>query len=542
MSTVIDPTIQHRTVSTLFTEKSFSLLELLHQAPLRTTYERHRQEFLEHVERPFQQQLQKVRDCLSTTLLESLETQHWLFGCIPKNDWDVGAAFDFYWGAYYPINTRRNEQAQLFLQLTSDEMYVGFRFGEYGGATQERFFQHCQIYEQSLPMLLYDALSDSAFQFGRDTFSPLAPVDLQEHRPTLQWDEWLKNPQSSGPQVVKAWPKEVVLAMTDLELAQAIAACFQQLFPLVVLASCDDPLPRLISLHAPPLEKFANQNTCYSLAECVEDLCIPEDQIQTWVRNLNRTKQAIFYGPYGSGANIIAQQLSRYLISGEDGFTETISFYPGYSYKDGIQNVHRDPLKTGVQAYHVVDGDIVRFCEQARSHGGRCILVIEHINREKIDNIFGEVMRALEHRDRDVRLQSGKIFAIPSNVYVIGTMCNGEPEQLNWLSTLGVFTFFGLSPDYDRLRRFHAQTPIDVEPLIQVLQEINQEMGSGEMGLGVSPFLRVNLDVVLEDVWKTEIVPYIESVNSPGSQKAQKFHWENLSFPQTGEARLSLRY
>ncbi len=525
---VTDSTTPAASTSPILSEKSFVLLELLHQAPLRKTYEQHHQEFVEHVERPFQQQFQKIRDCLPSSMLDTLETRNWLFGQILKNDWNVGGAFDFYWGAYYPKNGRRSERAQLFLQLTSEQLFVGFRFGEYSEEARLQFFHHCQFYESSLPMLLYDSLSDPTLQFGRDTFRPEGQVHSEEHRTNPQWDEWLKNPRALGPQVVKAWTKDSMLAMPELELAQTVATCFQQLFPLVVLASCEDPLPRLVSLHAPSPDKVVNQDTRYTLTECVEDLCVPKDQVQAWIRNLDRTKQAIFYGPYGSGSAVIAQKLTQHLISGEDGFSETISFYPGYSYKDGVQQLYRDPQQTGSQAYHVVDGDFVRFCEQARRHSGRCVLIIEHINWAGIGEVFGEVMRALEHRENDVRLKSGKVFTIPWNVYIIGTLCLGEAEKLSWLSTCGLFTCFALSPDYDRLRSFHAHTPIDVEPLIQILQEINQEMKEGEGGLGVAPFLRINLDVVLEDIWKTEIVPYLENVRLPAS-KIQKFHWDNMS-------------
>ena len=49
-------------------------------------------------------------------------------------------------------------------------------------------------------------------------------------------------------------------------------------------------------------------------------------------------------------------------------------------------------------------------------------IVIDEINRAKTSRVFGELLYLLEYRERTLVLQSGKTFAIPDNLYIIGTM------------------------------------------------------------------------------------------------------------------------
>jgi 5-methylcytosine-specific restriction protein B len=56
------------------------------------------------------------------------------------------------------------------------------------------------------------------------------------------------------------------------------------------------------------------------------------------------------------------------------------------------------------------------------SSDNRHVLLIDEINRAKIARVFGELLYLLEYRDREVELQNGRTFSIPSNLFIIGTM------------------------------------------------------------------------------------------------------------------------
>ncbi|MBK8670128.1 MAG: AAA family ATPase [Saprospiraceae bacterium] len=53
----------------------------------------------------------------------------------------------------------------------------------------------------------------------------------------------------------------------------------------------------------------------------------------------------------------------------------------------------------------------------------RFILIVDEINRGKIDKIFGELLYLLGYRNESLKLHySGYDFSIPDNLFIVGTM------------------------------------------------------------------------------------------------------------------------
>ena len=85
----------------------------------------------------------------------------------------------------------------------------------------------------------------------------------------------------------------------------------------------------------------------------------------------------------------------------------------------------RDPV-TQQTAFVPTQGLILNFCEEIEKDKtvppNSYVLLIDEINRAKTARVFGELLYLLEYREKEVELQNGKPFSIPSNLYIIGTM------------------------------------------------------------------------------------------------------------------------
>lgn len=273
-----------------------------------------------------------------------------------------------------------------------------------------------------------------------------------------------------------------------------------------------------------------------TVEESAAALHMPVERLKRWVDILREKKQIILYGPPGTGKTYLAEEIARHLTGGTGGFREMAQFHPSYSYEDFIQGIRPQRSEEGTLDYPVIEGRFLRFCREARMRGDApCVLVIDEINRANLSAVFGELMYLLEYRERTVRLANdGRQFAIPGNVYLIGTMNTADRSiALVDYALRRRFAFIELEPDYDVLRRFYATgsgsaTGVDLESLIGLLRTINMTIDDRYYRIGISFFLKNDLRVSLRDVWETEIEPYLEEFFFDDPGKVDEFRWERI--------------
>lgn len=99
---------------------------------------------------------------------------------------------------------------------------------------------------------------------------------------------------------------------------------------------------------------------------------------------------------------------------------EIVQFNQTYSYEDFIEGLV--PIEGN--KIEPKSGIFKRFVEAAENNTSiDFIMIIDEINRGKIDKIFGELLYLLEYREESVRLHYSQMpFKISNNVYIIGTM------------------------------------------------------------------------------------------------------------------------
>jgi len=263
---------------------------------------------------------------------------------------------------------------------------------------------------------------------------------------------------------------------------------------------------------------------------------LDETLVAVWVRNIERKKQAILYGPPGTGKTFIARALAEQIASMGDGFVELVQFHPAYAYEDFMQGIRPETTDgqlgdqvEGQLVYKLVPGKFLRFCSQAQTRCGPCVLIIDEINRANVARVFGELMYLLEYREQSIALAGGgEPFRIPENVRIIGTMNTADRSiALVDHALRRRFAFIALDPDFDLLRRFHEQneTGFPIQKLVALLQRLNARIGDQHYALGHSYFMREGLTEEIGDIWQMEIEPYLEEYFFDQPEEVETFRW-----------------
>ncbi len=514
-----------RNTSALFTEGTFDLLRRLDETPTAALYLQNKDAFKADVEAPIQELMRATARRLPESITKVMETEQNVFAHILKNDYGQGGAWPFYWGAFYPKGTKRTEAPQLFLSINHERLDVGFNIGRYGPADRELFWRNVAAHRDQLSRLLGGSpLADVPLTYGRRAAQPIGGAGA----PSPPLEDWLQHAAEGEPRVALLLPRDKVIGQSLEDLADCVARTYKWLFPLVLLAMKDDPMPAIRTyLHeAPPPPP---SNPPYPLADMCEETGFPLKELEQWVRAIERKGQVILYGPPGTGKTYLAEHLARHLIGGGDGFRELVQFHPAYSYEDFIQGIRPQARPEGGLDFRLVPGRFLEFCDAARDRTGRCVLIIDEINRADLARVFGDLMYLLEYRNATMHLASGGDFAIPANVHLIGTMNTADRSiALVDHALRRRFAFLEIAPRYDVLRAYHAATGFPVEGLIQLLKDVNRQIDDPHYAIGITFFLRPDLDLQIEDIWRMEIEPYLAEYFFDRPAAAGAYTWDKV--------------
>ena len=287
------------------------------------------------------------------------------------------------------------------------------------------------------------------------------------------------------------------------------------------------------------------ENLPYPFADLARDTHLDESTLSRWARAVERKGQAIFYGPPGTGKTFVAEKLAQHLVAASednvgDGFVELVQFHPAYSYEDFVQGLRPNSSGNSLR-YDIVPGRFLDFCRRAAACAGRCVLVVDEINRANLSRVFGELMYLLEYRDRAVTLAGSNVpFAIPTNVRLLGTMNTADRSiALVDHALRRRFAFIELAPNWEVLRKFHAAGDFEIEPLIHVVQRINRAIDEPHYALGHSFFLDAALPSTLRDVWEMEIEPYLAEYFFDQMERVDEFRWAAVKRDLGAEASSS---
>jgi len=198
-------------------------------------------------------------------------------------------------------------------------------------------------------------------------------------------------------------------------------------------------------------------------------------------------------------------------------FIRMVTFHPSYSYEDFIEGIRPRQNDTQI-TYDIEPGIFKIICEDAKADpNNRYVLLIDEINRGNISKIFGELITLIENdkraKDPLHLTYSKESFAVPKNLYIIGTM-NTADRSLTQLDVAlrRRFGFVELMPDYDLI-----DSSINGVNLANLLKNLNAKIRQHEgreKQIGHSYLMKNQKPIQtieeLQFVFENEIIPLLQ--------------------------------
>ena len=161
----------------------------------------------------------------------------------------------------------------------------------------------------------------------------------------------------------------------------------------------------------------------------------------------------------------------------KQGFITFTTFHQSYGYEDFIQGLRPDD-KSDTLKFVPVDGVFKKIVNKAiKDQTNNYVIIIDEINRANISKVLGELITLLETDKRwgeinqlSTKLPSGQPFAVPNNLYVIGTM-NSADKSISLIDAAlrRRFEFVEVSVNYKTIANSTARS---------VLKKINEKLES----------------------------------------------------------------
>lgn len=185
-------------------------------------------------------------------------------------------------------------------------------------------------------------------------------------------------------------------------------------------------------------------------------------------------------------------EIERYNHLIDEGRIVFITFHQNYGYEDFIQGLRPD-IKSNGLSFKNEDGVFKSIADNAISDSGNnYVIIIDEINRANISKVFGELITLIEEDKRwgevnqtCVTLPSGEIFAVPNNLYILGTM-NSSDKSISLIDAAlrRRFEFVELKPNADLIKDLVLQ-----RIFVHLNEKLADELDSTDLLIGHSYFM-----------------------------------------------------
>lgn len=195
-----------------------------------------------------------------------------------------------------------------------------------------------------------------------------------------------------------------------------------------------------------------------------------------------------------------------YIKKGQVVFT---TFHQSYGYEEFIQGLRPDTTYDKM-SFKTVDGVFKCIADAALNDAeNNYVIIIDEINRANISKVFGELITLLEEDKRwgelnetCVTLQSGDVFTVPNNLYVVGTM-NSADKSISLIDSAlrRRFEFIEQKPDISLV-----EDPVLKKVLTTLNTRLAEQLDSTDLLIGHSYFINKSADDLCQ-ILNRSIIP-----------------------------------
>lgn len=231
----------------IFTTQTFEWLEAIAHQPTAAFYLANKEAFKTYIEHPLRGLMQQEAERLPGMLRSRFETRRNVFSRFLKNDFGHGGAWSNYWGAFYPLGSRRLADVQLAIWINRERLHISFYIGDYGVLPRERFARNCARYAGVLTDLLCGLVENRQIKLARGGRTRIDAGGYLEPEEPMTWAEWLADPAAGDFWAfVPIRPRDVIDLPGDALVRLAVQV-HSDFFPLALLAMEEYPLPLIQS-------------------------------------------------------------------------------------------------------------------------------------------------------------------------------------------------------------------------------------------------------------------------------------------------------
>lgn len=281
------------------------------------------------------------------------------------------------------------------------------------------------------------------------------------------------------------------------------------------------------------LENINNTKADNSLGKVIPQTCLD-------IERPVRTKKiyplnSIIYGAPGTGKTYSTAEYAQAIISNvtldefrsihpdrkevmksynnliKNGQIVFTTFHQSYGYEEFIQGLRPDTTSDTMN-FITVDGIFKRIADKAITDTqNNYVIIIDEINRANISKVFGELITLIEEDKRwgeinqtSATLQSGDIFAVPNNLYILGTM-NSADKSISLIDT-------ALRRRFDFVEQKPDSSLITDPEMKNILERLNRlladQLGNSDLLIGHSYFMNKSISD-LPKVLNNNIIPLL---------------------------------